>query len=71
METFAQLEARKPTCDCEEHHVEDCPVPQWEMDYWAHYFGQDHGTKEEKHRRLMAMDPRKNPTPHDDCEICQ
>lgn len=33
-----------------------------ESAYWSRYFGQDHGTKEEKRARLMAMDPRNERT---------
>ncbi len=48
-------------CTCAEpdlnsHVCEPCAYLSAE--YWAAYFGQGYGTKEQQRGRLMAMDPR-------------
>ena len=48
-----------PECDPEEgNHEAGCLWMKAEHKYWAHHFGQDHGTREERRTRLAAMDPR-------------
>lgn len=47
-----------PGCECHDSPVEHQKWQREAMAYWGRYFGQDHGTKEERRRRLEAMDPR-------------
>lgn len=44
--------------ECDERHDEDCPREKAEYEYYRWYFGQDRGTKAQKRRILLAMDPR-------------
>ena len=43
--------------ECDERHAEDCPAEAAEMAYWARYFGQDRGTREERRACLERMRP--------------
>jgi hypothetical protein len=44
--------------ECDEQHADDCPAYAAEMAYWARYFGQNRGTRQQRQATLRAMDPR-------------
>src|SRR5579864_5580830 len=52
-------EERDFPCECHDTDREHDAEQEAQATYYARYFGQDHGTKEERRRRLEAMDPRK------------
>ena len=52
------MNAREIYCECHDTGEEHEAWQRAELAYWAHYFGQDYGTKVERQARLKAMDPR-------------
>jgi hypothetical protein len=52
-------------CDCHDTEQEHEAWHAKELAYWAKYYGQDHGTREEKRQRLAAMAPVGRDVPED------